>query len=137
MMERHFARNNGSLEKIFAFVREVFGARGLEAEHAYDVDLILEELFTNMIKYANGPGREIAIGIDWTSPVLTLRLRDFDVEPFDITLVPPADTNAPLAARRKGGLGLHLVRRMSDRLDYEYDDRTSTTTITVTKRLGT
>jgi serine/threonine-protein kinase RsbW len=49
-----------------------------------------------------------------------LTLIDHDVEPFDITRAPDVDIGKPIEEREPGGLGLHLVRRMADRVDYDY-----------------
>lgn len=133
MAERRFPRSVASLEAIYAFVREFLSTQGIGEDAAFDVDLILEELFTNMVKYGRGGGSEIAIALDWNDATLTLRLRDFGVEPFDPTTSPAVDTRRPVSERRAGGLGIHLVRSMADRLEYAYENRCST--ITVTKRL--
>ena len=77
--------------------------------------------------------RDIAIALEWKAPTLTIRLRDFDVEPFDPTQAPAVDITRPISERRAGGLGLHLIRQIADRIEYAYQDRNST--ITVTKRL--
>jgi anti-sigma regulatory factor (Ser/Thr protein kinase) len=95
MTERRFRRDLSSLQPIFEFVRECFRARGLDQDAAWDVDLILEELFTNMLRYSAGAA-DVAIGIDWTPPNLTLRLRDHGVEPFDVTRAAPFDVDMPL-----------------------------------------
>lgn len=133
MIERRFARTNESLEAIYGFIREFLAGQGLAQEHAFTVDLIAEELFTNMVKYNRPGAHEIAMGLDYAAPTLTLRLRDFDVGRFDVTAAPGVDIEAPIERRRAGGLGLHLVRQMADDIHYNYDDRTST--VTVTRRL--
>ena len=43
------------------------------------------------------------------------------------------DIHQPIEQRRRGGLGLHFVREIADRLEYDWTDRVST--ITVTKRI--
>ena len=62
--------------------------------------------------------------------MLAIRLRDFDVERFDPTQTPPVDTSRPIAERRAGGLGIHLVRQIADRIHYDYQGRDSTITVT-------
>ena len=47
---------------------------------------------------------------------------------------PPADTTSTLAERKPGGLGLHLIRKMVDSIDYHYENGCSK--ITFTKLLG-
>lgn len=132
MVERRFPREIASLEAIYAFLRTFLAEHGIEERHAWDLDVVAEELFSNMVKY--GAGRDaIALGLHWAAPTLTLQLRDFDAEAFDPNRAPEVDPNRPILERRAGGLGIHLVRRIADHIDYRRDDRTNT--ITVTKRL--
>lgn len=135
MVERRFPRTMSSLEAIYAFVREFLSSRGIGEDAAFDLDLIAEELFTNMVKYGRGGSPEVAIALGWEAPTLTMRLTDLGAERFDPTEAPPVDTARPMAERRAGGLGLHLVLRIADRLDYAHDENGSV--ITVTKRLAT
>jgi len=133
MTERRFDRDVRSLAPIVDFVNEFLAARGLAAERAYDVHLIVEELFTNMVKYSRESRERIEIGLEWSAPELTVRLRDFDVEPFDVTRPAGVDVNRPIDERDPGGLVLHFVQQAADALEYAWASRTST--ITVRKRL--
>ena len=112
MIERRFRRELRSLEPIVGFVTEFLAAREIGAGQAHDIHLIIEELFTNMVKYSLESTEDIAVGLAWQSPVLTVRLRDFDVDPFDVTKPPPVDVNQPIEERRGGGLGLHFVKQV-------------------------
>ncbi len=134
MVERRFPRTAASLEAIYAFVREFFASQGVPAGAAFDVDLIVEELFTNMVKYGAGGEPEITIGLRWKAPALVLVLEDVGAPPFDPAQAPPVDVNRPIEERRAGGLGLHLVRRMADRIEYAHDQGKSR--ITITKRIA-
>jgi anti-sigma regulatory factor (Ser/Thr protein kinase) len=40
--------------------------------------------------------------------------------PFDPLSIPPADTGAAIEARVPGGLGVHLIRQLSDRQHYHW-----------------
>jgi serine/threonine-protein kinase RsbW len=62
-------------------------------------------------------------------------LIDHGTEPFDITQVPDADIGLPLEQREPGGLGIHLVRRMVDSIEYEYREELRQTRITFRKTL--
>ena len=133
MIERRFPREIRSLESIVGFVNEFFAARGIGPDQAFDVHLIIEELFTNMVKYSRESHEDIALELGWIAPDLTIRLRDFGVEPFDVTKPRDVEVERPVEDRRRGGLGLRIVREIADRLEYRWADRVST--ITVTKRL--
>ena len=134
MAERRFPRDFKALESIYAFIREFVADCGIDPEVAFDLDVNAEELFTDMVKYGHGGTRNIAIDLDWAAPTITMRLRDFDVDRFDPTAVPPVNTNRPIEERHAGGLGIHLVRQIADHFEYAYENRNST--ITITKRLS-
>lgn len=133
MAARRFPRSTTALTAVFGFVAEFLTREGIARERAFDLDLILEELFTNMVKYSREGKEEIEISLARDAEGLRLTLRDFNVDRFDVTATPDVDTTRPISERKAGGLGLHLVRRIADRFEYDYRDRVST--ITVWKRL--
>jgi len=130
-MTRFFPRRTGSLDAVFAFTHESLKELGVDASQEFRVNLILEELFTNMVKYSPESDREIRVEIDSRKGVLVLSITDFDVEPFDITRTPEVDVDKPLHERRPGGLGIHFVKKLAESITYEYRDRTSKTTLTL------
>lgn len=132
MAERRFPRNFASLEAIYAFVREFLAQHGIREEHAWNLDLIAEELFTNVVKYG-ASSDPVAISLDWQTPDLTMRIRDSGLNGFDPTLAPAVDVGRPIEQRRAGGLGIHLVRTIADRFDFARDQ--SGSVITIMKRL--
>src|SRR5262245_3299867 len=93
MTEGRFRRELGSLESLVTFTAAFFDAHGIDASHRFDVDLIIEELFTNCVKYHPEGAAEIRVALDWSPPMLTIVLRDDDVQAFDITQVPEVDVN--------------------------------------------
>ena len=133
-MNKKFKRSFASLDTIFAFTEAFFDAEALDRDDLFAVNFAVEELFTNMVKYNADNGQDILLDLRRTDDVLTVRLTDFGVEPFDVTQAPPADVDSPLEERQVGGLGLHLVPKIVDSLDYAHVDGQSR--ITFTKRLG-
>ena len=133
-MEQTFTRSIDALDQIFAFTGRFVEDERLDENVAYSIDLAVEELFTNMVKYNTGTSRDIAIVIDRKKDEVVLQLMDFDVEPFDPTSPEDIDTDLPLEVRKPGGLGLHLVKSVVDKITYEYKDRTMK--VTVSKSLS-
>ena len=133
-IQRYFPRSFESLAAITEFIDGFLAARSLDVALRDPVCFIVEELFTNMVKYNPGNSHDIALSLGHAPDRLTVQLMDFDVEPFDVTRAPMVDVDKPLQERQIGGLGLHLVRKMADTLQYDYADRRST--ITFTKALG-
>ncbi|HQR25297.1 MAG TPA: ATP-binding protein, partial [Steroidobacteraceae bacterium] len=130
-VQRYFKRSFDSLDAVFRFIEDFLRAKAIDPEFREPVNFIVEELFTNMVKYNPGNEHDIALALGCSRDTLTVRLTDFDVEPFDVTRSPAVDIDKPLAERQIGGLGLHLVRKMADTLRYEFADRRSTITFTI------
>jgi len=97
------------------------------------VDFVLEELFTNVIKYGRASDAPVRIDIGRIAGGVEVTLTDTDAEPFDVTRAPDANTNLPIESRKPGGLGIHLVRRMVDALEYRHSPETRTTRISFRK----
>jgi serine/threonine-protein kinase RsbW len=134
MMEKRFSRTTDALDDIFAFISE-FGAQNEASESLlFKLNLAIEELFVNMVRHNAGSSSDILIGLERAGDRLIVSLTDSDVEPFDITEADEYDSNQPLSERPIGRLGIHLVKRMVDKIDYEYRDRQSK--ITLIKHLG-
>ncbi|HQU48424.1 MAG TPA: SpoIIE family protein phosphatase [Casimicrobiaceae bacterium] len=133
-LSRSFARSFDSIASMVAFSAEAFDRLGLDRARLATVDFAVEELFTNMVKYAAGSRSTVDVEIRAVGGGVEVTLVDRDVEPFDVTRAPDADVRAPVEARRPGGLGLHLVRRMVDAIEYRYlgETRESRTTFRVT-----
>ena len=132
-MERKFKRAISSLDDIFQFIGEFSRREGVDESLVFTINLVVEELFTNMVKYNRQNSNKIAIDLKLKKNDLLIHLTDFDVEPFDITKADNVDTGKTLQERKVGGLGIHLVKKMVDKIDYEYRDRQSI--IILTKHL--
>jgi phosphoserine phosphatase len=120
-MQRPFARSFDALPEIVAFTDEAFRAQALPAEARGTVDLAIEELFTNVVKYNRGTAQPVTIAVRGVPYGVEVMIEDPDAEPFDVTRSPEVDTSLPIEARTPGGLGLQLVRRLVDALTYDYD----------------
>jgi anti-sigma regulatory factor (Ser/Thr protein kinase) len=123
---RWFARSFDSIPATVAFRREFFLDNGIADSLAYAVDFTIEELFTNMVKYGNMSRQDIRIELRGAGSGIEVVLVDPGADRFDVTEAPDVDVSRGAADRRPGGLGLHLIRRMVDSIDYEYDAPTRT-----------
>jgi len=132
-MERNFKKDVKSLDDVFAFLDEEMGELRISPEAAYAINLAVEELFTNMVKYGVGSVDDISLSLTREKNRLTIQLVDHGVGMFDPMSADEIDTSIPLEQRKIGGLGIHLVRNMVDDIQYSYADGCST--ITVIKNL--
>lgn len=124
-MRQTFSRSLDELKRIVAFADRVFAREDIDASMRYVVDLCVEELFVNMIKYNTETEADILIEMKRHDHGVEVSLTDFDVDRFDPREVEPVNVTAPLEQRTPGGLGLYLVLKMASSIHYEYRDRTS------------
>jgi serine/threonine-protein kinase RsbW len=132
-VERNFKRELDALGEVFDFLHQFAQQNGLDESVCYVLNLAVEELFTNMVKYSPDGAGEIPISIHREGSRLMVTLVDRDVEKFDITRPRSKVIDGRLKERRPGGLGLHLVQQMVDEIRYDYRDRRSE--VTIVKRL--
>ena len=128
-----FRRSVDALGDIFDFVAEFVEREKLDSKAAFALKFVIEELFTNMVKYNIDGTKDIEISMRHDSPRLVLQMVDFDVEPFDPNSLEEVEVNQPIEDRVPGGLGLHLVKSLVD--DLKFDHSEGNMSITVTKNL--
>ena len=131
-----FPRSFDALPAIFDFTSGEFARQGIDPRLLATIDLAVEELFTNMVKYSTGTDARVLIGLNGIAGGVEVTLTDYDVEPFDVTKAPDVDVNLPIEQRRPGGLGLHLIRRLMDSVEYEYSEASRQSRIILRKTLA-
>lgn len=134
-MEKNFKREIGALDDVFGFIDLFIDRSGLDADNAFVTRLVVEELFTNLVKYNKGARDDILIHLHKENTRLTILLKDFDVEPFDPSRIKSVDIKAPLEQRNVGQLGIHIVKGLVDTLTYQYSKTERTLSVTATKNL--
>jgi serine/threonine-protein kinase RsbW len=109
-----------SLEQVRAFIRGGAEASKLAPLEIERLDLILEELFVNVARYAYVAGRgEVEIGYSVKEQgCLAVQISDSGRE-FNPLAADPPDFSRGIADRPLGGMGIHLVKRIADSVAYE------------------
>jgi serine/threonine-protein kinase RsbW len=97
---------------------------------AYFVNLAIEEMVTNCIQYGyrDDLERSIVITLTIAEEMLTIEIVD-DGLPFDPLAAPPPDFSIAIQNRTEGGLGIHLLRNLADRVTYDRQDGTNRLTL--------
>ncbi|WMS42979.1 ATP-binding protein [Acuticoccus sp. MNP-M23] len=105
--------------------------QALPMKSAFTLDLVLEEIVTNIINHGAGPGgATVDITVQRDGDALKGTVRD-NAAPFDPLTRPPVDVSASVEEREIGGLGIHLVREMTETLGYTYADGHNVLTFTI------
>lgn len=124
-MRKKYKRSFDEIQKIVTDTERFFAQENIDESLRMKADLSLEELFVNMVTYNTETSLDILIEMKAIDNGIEVSLTDYDVERFDPTRLKQVDVDAPLAERTPGGLGLYLVLKMADSINYEYHDRTS------------
>lgn len=135
VMRRGFRREIDALDEIFRFLEDFVAEAAIDERTAFTINLVVEELFTNMVRHNAGGEAEIDLGIERVDDCLHLELVDSGVERFDPGNIPTPPVDAGIDERRPGGLGLYLVQTMVDDVSYTYEPGTRKMRVSVTKRL--
>jgi len=124
-----------SLAKISVFITDATARAGLDDHAAWQVQLAVDEASTNIIQhgYDAVPGEiELSWLVEGPDLIVTLRDRGRRFNPDD---VPAPDITSPLEERQSGGLGLYLMSRLMDSVEFVFDD-TQGNLLKMTKRIG-
>lgn len=127
-MDRRFARlklpaKADSLPLFLEFAHAGAQEAGLTPSERDRLDLVLEELLFNVVRYAYQPGNgdvELAYALDESGDLL-VEISD-QGRVFNPLDQPEPDLEARLEDRPVGGLGIFLARRLVDSLAYSRKD---------------
>jgi anti-sigma regulatory factor (Ser/Thr protein kinase) len=122
------------IERLNGLVRRFGELHEVPSRALYAVNLALDELVTNTILYGfdDANGKELCVQVSVAGSELRGELADEGRE-FNPLNYPSPKFDVPLEERELGGLGLHLVRSLMDRLDYRREG--SKNVLTLVKRI--
>jgi len=120
------------LDKIVEAVEKLSDKWGLSSKVCTELNLVLEELFTNIVFYAYEDGKEHELWIEFNKTderIIRIRLID-EGKPFNLLESSASDLDKPLEERKVGGLGIHFVKEMMDKVEYERNDNKNVVILT-------
>jgi len=109
----------GALDRVAAALRRL----GAPAKAVQEVELAVDEALTNIILHGyEGVGGEIVLSCERIDEGAVVEIRDA-APAFDPTAASTPDLESGADKRPIGGLGIYLMRRMTDAVLYERRDR--------------
>lgn len=130
---RTFNRTLDALDDLFKYLEDFIESQELDPASAYAINLAVEELFTNMVKYSPEGADHISVCLEVDGREVKVVLEDKGVKAFDVTQSSTEAIEKRLSERAPGGLGLFIVQQMVDDVTYQHQNGCSR--ITIIKRL--
>ena len=96
----------------------------------YSLKVVTDEIFSNIVYYSGAKTAEILFRNDTDS--ITLVFMD-DGTPYNPMEAEEPDITAGAEERGIGGLGLFMVKKMAEQVQYEYTDRRNQLTVILSK----
>ena len=129
------AATREELPRIQAALEAFARDEGWPSRLEFQIKLVIEEVVMNILShgYEEGGEHDILIELASDAEKIGIEIVD-DGRPYDpLTEAPAPDTEAPLADRPVGGLGVYLVCALMDEASYRREDNRNRLALTKQK----
>ncbi len=112
------------LAEVLAFVDGELEGLDCPMKTQMQVDVAVEEIFVNIAHYAYAPGSgqaTIRVETSLEPKAVTVTFTDRGI-PYDPLSKPDPDVTLSAEERQIGGLGIYMVKKTMDEMEYEYRD---------------
>ena len=117
------------LPRISRFVEEACDGANVDPATRFDLQMAVDEACCNVFEHAySGSAGEIDLRFETRGQDVVITLHDHG-RAFNPEVVPPPDTTSPLEERPVGGLGLHLMRKLMDKVCFAFSPERGNTLV--------
>ncbi len=116
----HVPSSTENLSMIRDFVGGIGERAGMTPSELAKLELAVDEACANVIEHAYGSDttREVTVKATLDPDEIQIAIVDTG-RGFDPTVVEPVDLEQLIKERKSGGLGLHLIRKLMDEVQYQ------------------
>ena len=131
MKERTIEATPENVDKAIEFVDEMLKEYGCGMREQMAIDVAVDELFANIAHYAYNPETGYAtVKVDVVKDPLSVEITFVDNGmPYDPLAKADPDTTQAIEERAIGGMGIIIVKKSMDAVDYEYKNGKNILTI--------
>jgi anti-sigma regulatory factor (Ser/Thr protein kinase) len=117
------------LRAIGEFVEEACCQADVDPGARFDLQMAVDEACCNIFEHAYGGSEgKLNLRFETRGKDVVITVHDHG-RAFDPGAVPAPDTNKPLEERPVGGLGLHLMRRLMDKVLFAFSPESGNTLV--------
>lgn len=131
MKEMTFAARIENIPEVTAFIGDVLEAWDCPMKAQMQIELAIDEVFANISSYAyDREGGEATVRVDFDEPAREVAITFIDGGvPYDPSQKPDPDVTLSAEEREIGGLGIFLVKKTMDSMEYARVDGKNVLTI--------
>lgn len=120
-----------NVDRAVEFVDEMLEKYGCGVKEQMAIEVAVDELFGNIAHYAYSPETGYAtVKVDVVKDPLSVEITFVDNgKPYDPLAKADPDTTQSIEDREIGGMGILIVKKSMDAVDYEYKDGKNILTI--------
>lgn len=114
-------------ETVLEFLESNLEGSAMSANMQFEILVSAEEIFTNIASYAyklhtdKNEVVEISCGTTQDAAEFQIRFRDWGIA-YNPLEHPDPDFGIPFEERRVGGLGIYMVKKYMDRVEYRHEN---------------
>ena len=107
------------LERLMNGVAAWCQQHSISEETVYEVNLIVDEVVSNIIRHGFSDDKEhtIRFGLSLEQGDLVMTVEDEGLH-FNPLVIPPPDISRPIQERQPGGLGIYIVKKLTHDVQY-------------------
>ncbi len=131
MAELTIRASLNNLNDVMAFVDAELEKLDCPMKAQMQIDVAVEELFVNIARYAYAPAEgDVVIRMEATAEPRAVAITFMDRGvPYDPLAKPDPDVTLSAEERQIGGLGIFMVKKSMDAMEYRYADERNILTI--------
>ncbi|WP_448528573.1 ATP-binding protein [Raineya sp.] len=116
-----------NLKKVRTFLENVFAQMQVPEVESNQLILVVDEILANLIIHSakNDVQKDIDISLTENEGEVTFEIYDYNSPYFDLTQHEDANLQDLKKQKRKGGMGLTLVKNIMDEVEVYYEDNTN------------
>jgi len=117
------------VDDVFALIDEAMINAGIEVKMQNNIRIAAEEIFVNIASYAYPEGEgEVAVSVSADENSIVIEFADSGT-PYDPLVKADPDITLSADERDIGGLGVFMVKKMMDSVEYRYEGNKNVLTI--------
>ncbi len=110
-----------NFQSFIGFVEDALESIDLPQKYIFSLMTVTEEIIVNIIHYAyKNESGDLEIDFESDGKIVRFTFKDKGI-PFNPLEKSDVDTNLQAHEREIGGLGIHMIKSMTDNIYYEYE----------------